>query len=141
MTIEACCQSKKSSDAGVDIHGGCNSIPCLLGCVEPCVGAPDELIWRVVGVEFGHPDAHRRGNGRRSCKFVPNVFSDCACRLSRDAGHKHRKFVATKTADHVCSAQVSARDFYQVLQRLIASAVAVPIIDRFQVVEIKNGNA
>ena len=62
------------------------------------------------------------------------------CRSSRDTGHKHRKFIATKTADHVCSAQVSARDVHQILQRLIASTMAVPIIDRFQVVEIKNGN-
>ena len=40
-----------------------NSIPCLLGGVEPCIGAPDELVWRVVGIEFGNPDAYRRGKG------------------------------------------------------------------------------
>jgi hypothetical protein len=95
------------------------------------VGAPDELVWRVVWAEFGHSDAHRRGNGRRARKFVPNFLNDCACHRSRDTGHKNRKFIATETADHVCTAQVSACDVHQVLQRLIASAVTVPIIDRF----------
>jgi hypothetical protein len=36
---------------------------------------------------------------------------------------------------------VNARNLHQILQRLITSAMAVQIIDRFQVVEIKNGNA
>jgi hypothetical protein len=117
-----------------------NGISRPLGCVELFVGAPDELVWRVVGVEFGQPDAHRRGNGRRPCKFLPNFISDCACRSSRDTGHKDRKFIATETADHVCSAYASTGDVHQVLQRLIANVMTVAIIDRFEIIDIENGN-
>jgi hypothetical protein len=118
-----------------------NSISFLFGRVEPFVSTPHELIWCVVGVKLSHPDAHCRGNGRRLCKFVPNVFRNYACRLSRDASHKQHKFIATDASDHVCSAQVSPRDLYQILQRPVANVVAVSIIDRFQVVKIKDRNA
>ena len=76
-----------------------------------------------------------------SCKFVPNALRDCACRRSRDTGHKNRKLIASKTADHVCGAQVSARNLHQVPQRLVTNPMAVLIVDQLEFVEIKNGDA
>jgi hypothetical protein len=45
-------------------------------CTEPIVGTLNQLVWRVVGVQFGYSNAHSRSNFRRSCKsgVRPKLF-------------------------------------------------------------------
>jgi hypothetical protein len=116
--------------------------------VERPVGAAQERGGGVPGA-FGKSARNRDGNGmavRLHGKAIARnrraySFRDLKSPAKTGAGHDNDEFVAAKPAQEIGFADDLFRASGEAFQNAISGGVAMPIVDRFETVEIENHRA
>ncbi len=127
----------------------------LLGQVEPLIGQPDEPPHDHAHVAIGMPDlgdaCHPDGNGDlqpfRAQGFDPDGLHLSAQLLHEgevfiplSVGTQDQEFLATEAPGPCARWQHALHQATNLLQHLVAKEVAMPVVDRLEVVQVEHGN-
>ena len=116
----------------------------MLGGIEPLVR---------VAVEFGEGDRRAEGHAadaqrqrmafadrRKACRLhgAADAFGDRLCTARIEAGQENAEFFAAEAGDEIEFADIRLDQVGDELERLIADVVAETVVDRLEVIDVKD---